>query len=134
LVGLKAERARRALVGDAALSVDQINTIGPAGIVSFCRVAELIEDGGKLDTEFSHTSAGNERSVFLTFRAGKNNFVFDIALHLPDVAGMRFRNVNDQECDAIAELLVELIEGGSLPPEWRSGIASEHKDDRLTLG
>jgi hypothetical protein len=46
---------------------------------------------------------------------------------------MCFGNVNDQESDAIAVLLVKLIESGNLPPEWRSGIASEHKDDRSTL-
>jgi hypothetical protein len=48
-------------------------------------------------------------------------------LHLPNVAGMRFSDINHQEGDAIAVLLVEFIECGSLPPERRSGIAAKHQ-------
>jgi hypothetical protein len=46
---------------------------------------------------------------------------------------MRFGDVNHQESDAIAVPLVKLIERGSLPPEWRSGIAAKHQHYRLGL-
>jgi hypothetical protein len=46
---------------------------------------------------------------------------------------MRLADIDDQESDAIAILLIKLIECGNLPPEWRSRIASEHKHDRLAL-
>jgi len=46
---------------------------------------------------------------------------------------MRFRDVNDKECDAVPVFVVELIEGGSLPPEWRSGITPEYEYYRLLL-
>jgi hypothetical protein len=38
---------------------------------------------------------------------------------------MRFRNVDNQKRDLISVLLVELVEGGNLPPEGRSGVTSE---------
>jgi hypothetical protein len=46
---------------------------------------------------------------------------------------MRFRNVNHQERDPPAILLVKLIEGRDLPPERRSGVAAEHQDHGLLL-
>jgi hypothetical protein len=41
---------------------------------------------------------------------------------------MRFRNVDDQKRDLISVLLVELVEGGNLPPEGRSGVTSEYEN------
>jgi hypothetical protein len=46
---------------------------------------------------------------------------------------MGFGDVDDQEGDAVAVLFVELIEGGSLPPEWRSSVATEDEHNRLFL-
>jgi hypothetical protein len=46
---------------------------------------------------------------------------------------MRFRNVNNQECNAPAILFVKLIESGNLPPEWRSRVAAEYQNHRLQL-
>src|ERR1700691_1483544 len=133
LVGLKSKRARFALVCNAAFGVDQIDAIRPAGIGSFGRIAKLVEHGRKLDTEFPHASPSDKRAIFLSFRASKNNLVFYIALHLPNVAGMRFANVDNQERDPPAILLVELIEGGNLPPKGRSGVAPEYQNNRLFL-
>jgi hypothetical protein len=60
--------------------------------------------------------------------------LFNIALHLPDVAGMRLGDVDDQERDLISVLVVELVEGRNLPPEGRSSIASKDKHNRAALG
>lgn len=46
---------------------------------------------------------------------------------------MGLGDVHDQEGDTVAILLVELIEGGSLPPEWRSSVATEDEHHRLPL-
>jgi hypothetical protein len=53
---------------------------------------------------------------------------------LPDVARMRLDDVDDQERNAVAVLIVELVESGNLPPEGRSGVAAEHKHHRLLCG
>jgi hypothetical protein len=133
LIGQESERAGLAFIGNAALTVNQVNAIGPAGIRSLGRVAKLVEHAGKLYPQLAHTSPGDERTFFLIFRTGKYDLISDVALHLPDVAGMRFRDVYHQESHTITILLVKFVEGGNLPPEWRSGIASKNQHDRLLL-
>ena len=46
---------------------------------------------------------------------------------------MCFRDVNNQEGDLLAVLFVKPVEGGNLPSERRSGIASKDQHDRLSL-
>ena len=133
LVRFKSKRARLALVGNAALRVDQVNAIRPARIGLFRRVAELVEHGRKLYTKFPHASPSDERAIFFGFRARKDNLVFDIALHLPNVAGMGFANVDHEKSNPPAILLVEFVEGRNLPPERRSGVASKYQNHRLPL-
>lgn len=53
--------------------------------------------------------------------------------NLPNVAGMRFGNVNNQESNTPAILFVELIEGRNLPPERRSSVAAEYQNCGLPL-
>src|ERR1700681_666181 len=125
---LKAERAGFGLIGHSTLSVDQVKTIGPASVGLLGRVAEFIDHRGNLDAEFSHARSRHQRTLLFVFRAGKNNFVFDIALHLPNVARMRFRDVHNQESNLVSVLLGEFVESGNLPPERRSSIAA--KDQR----
>src|SRR6266404_7325745 len=48
---LETERTGFGLVGDATLCVDQIKTIGPAGVGLLGRVAEFIDHGRNLDAE-----------------------------------------------------------------------------------
>jgi hypothetical protein len=43
---------------------------------------------------------------------------------------MGFEYINSQETYLVAILLVELVEGGNLPPEGRSGITSENQYHR----
>lgn len=133
LVRLKSKRARLALVSNAALRVDQVNAIRPARICLFGRIAKLVEHGRKLDTKFPHASSSDERAIFFGFWARENDLVFDIALHLPNVAGMRFGNVDNQKSNPPAILLVEFIEGRNLPPKRRSRVAAEYQNHRLLL-
>jgi hypothetical protein len=133
LDGFKSKGARFALVCNAALRVDQVNAIRPACVRPFRRIAELVEHGRKFDPKFSYAGPGDQRSLFFSLRAGKNNLVFNIALRLPNVAGMRFGNVDHQERNPPAILLVKLIKGRNLPPERRSRVAAEHQNHGLPL-
>jgi hypothetical protein len=92
----------------------------------FRRIAKLVEHSRKFDPKLPDASSGYGCSFFFGLWAGKNNLIFDVALHLPHVAGMGFGNVNNQESNASAILLVKLIEGRNLPPERRSGVAAEY--------
>ena len=46
---------------------------------------------------------------------------------------MRFGDVDDHKGNAIAELLIQFVKSGSLPPKWRSSVAAEDEHDRLLL-
>jgi hypothetical protein len=130
-VGFEAEGAGFALVDYLALVIDEVQAIGPAGVGGLGGITELIENGGQLDSELADAGPGYERAFFFALGAGEDNLVLDIALHLPDVAGMRLGDVNDQECDLIVVFIVELVEGRNLPPEGRSSVASENEYDGL---
>ena len=113
------------------LRVDQINAVGPAGVGPLGAVAKFIEHAGNLYAQLSHASAGNIRALFFILRTGEYHLIFYIALHLPDVAGMGFRDVHHQKSHAILVLLVEFVEGRNLPPEWRSSVTAENQHDGL---
>jgi len=114
-----------------AVRVAQVNAIGPARVGFLGRVVETVNHSGKLDTQFAHASPGHKGALFVIFRAGEDNLLFYVALHLPDVAGMCFQNVDRQESHLIPVFLVKLVEGGNLPPERRSGVAAKYQNDRL---
>jgi hypothetical protein len=40
---------------------------------------------------------------------------------------VRFEDIDRVEIDLALVLVGEFVEGGNLPPKWRSGIAPEHK-------
>lgn len=54
-VGLKTEWAWFGFVGDTTPGIDYVKTVGPARVGLFGRVAECIDQGGDLDSEFSYT-------------------------------------------------------------------------------
>jgi hypothetical protein len=115
------------------MRVDQIEPVRPARVCPLRGIAKLVEHGRKFDPKFPHASPGNEFSFFFSLRTRKNNLVFDIALGLPNVAGMGFGNIDNEERNAPAILLVELIEGRNLPPERRSRVAAEYQNYGLLL-
>jgi hypothetical protein len=50
---------------------------------------------------------------------------------LPDIAGMRLDDIDNQEGDVLVVLVIEFVESGNLPPEGRSSIAAEDQYDML---
>jgi hypothetical protein len=133
LFRFEAEWAGLALVRDAAGGVDQIDSVGPGGVLTLGGVAKFIQHGGKFYSQLSYAGASDQGSLFFTLGTGEDHLIFDVALHLPNIAGVRFRNVNHQEGDLAAVLLVKLVEGRNLPPEGRSGIASKYEHYRPSL-
>jgi hypothetical protein len=125
------KRPRQALIGYATVRVDQINAVRPARICALRSVAKLIENAGELYTELAHTSSGYKGALVFILRAGEDDLVLYVALHLPDVAGMRFGDIDHQKSHTILVLLIEFVEGRNLPPEWRSSVTAENQNDRL---
>ena len=130
---LKSEGSWFGLVRDVSLGVDQVKPIRPARVRLLGRVSELIDHRGNLDAQLSHASSSHHRTLLFVLRAGKNNFVFDVAFHLPNIAGMCFRDVHDQERDLGSVLLVKFIKGRNLPPEGRSRVATKNQHDGVAL-
>ena len=77
--------------------------------------------------------ARDQRAFIVILRTGKDDRIADVALHLPNVAGVRFQDIHGVECHPASILLVQLVKGGNLPPEWRSGVAAEDEYNRLLL-
>ena len=133
-IRLEAEGTGTALEDDVLARVDQINAIRPTGVGLLGGIAELVKHGGKLDAKLANARAGNQRAFFFVLGTGKDDVVANVAFHLPNVAGMGFKNVDDKKSDLAAVLIVELVEGRSLPPEGRSSVASEDQHDGLLRG
>jgi hypothetical protein len=83
--------------------------------------------------QFSHTGISNRESLRFVLRAREKHSVTNVGLHLPDVGRVSFKDVDRVEADLILVLICELVQGGNLPPKWRSGIAPEDEDYRLGI-
>src|SRR5947208_2750173 len=131
---MKAERPGLTLVGHAARGVDHIKAVRPGGVGALGRIAEFVEHRGNLNSQLAHAGSRDEAALLFAARACEYDLVFYVALHLPDVAGMRLGNVDHEELNLVSILLVEFVEGRNLPPEGRSGVASEDEDNWSILG
>jgi hypothetical protein len=132
-LGFESERPGLAFVGYPAISIDHVDPIGPRGVSLFGGVAEFVEHSRDLDAKLAHAGTRNRSAFVFAVWAGENDVVFNIALHLPDVAGMCLGDIDDEEGGLFSVLLVEFVEGGNLPPERRSSVTAEDKHDRLML-
>lgn len=133
LFGVEPEGPRLALVRHVAGGVDQVKAVRPCRVRLLRRVAEFIEHGRNIDSELADARTRDETALVFAPWTGEDDIVLNIALHLPDVAGVRLGNVNHQERDLISILLIKLIEGRNLPPKRRSSVASKYEHHRLTL-
>ena len=133
LFGVEAEGPRFALVRHVAAGVDQVKSVRPCRVRLLRGVTEFVQHGGDVDSQLADTGAGDETALFFAPRTREDDIVLNIALHLPDVAGVRLGNVNHQERDLLSVLLIELVEGRNLPPKRRSSVASKYEHHRLSL-
>ena len=109
LVRLKSKRPRSALIGNAAFGVDQVDAIRPAGICHFDMVVEAIDEGWEFDAQPANTRSGYGGAFLLVARAAKEDVVPNVALHLPHVGRMGFKDVDRVEIDLALVLLRKLI-------------------------
>jgi len=86
---MKSEWAGAAFVCHTTVFVDEVNSIRPAGIFLLRRVVEVIDQRGKLDAEFANAHTRNLLTFTEALRTGEDHVVAEVALHLPNVAGMR---------------------------------------------
>ncbi len=60
----------------------------------------------------------------------KQNGILLVLFHLPAVGRMNLLDIDDDELDAIPKALVDAVQGPSLGPKRRSGVAAENERDR----
>ena len=128
---MKSKGARFGFVENTASGGDQVQPVGPACISGFDTIIETVDEGRKLDSEFSHASPGHIESFGLVGGAGEDHVITHVGLHLPYVGRVRLENIDRVERNLVLVLLSKLVQGGNLPPKWRSRIAPEDQDDRL---
>ena len=134
IVRLETEWAGCALVRDPVRLIDQVDAIGPTCVGALRLVVESVDHCRELNSQLTYAAASHLGALVEIPGARENNFVSQIALGLPDVARVRLDDVDNQERDLLAVLVIEFVEGGNLPPEGRSGVAAEDKHDRLLRG
>ncbi len=123
---LESKRTRPALVDDAAIPINQVQAIGPSRVGLFGRISKLIQNSRNSYPQFAYARASQGSTFFFVSWTGENHLVTNVALHLPNVTGMRLEYVNHEKSHLAAVLIVELIKSGNLPPEGRSSIAAEN--------
>jgi hypothetical protein len=127
---MKAEGTRFALVQNTTVGPDQVKSIRPSGIGGLDLVIEAIDHRRKLDAEFAHARAGDRSAFGLVFWTSEEDFVADIALHLPDVGWVGLKNIDRVKVRLALVLLRQFVQGGNLPPKGRSSIAAENQHHR----
>src|SRR5437660_3613148 len=127
---MKTERAGLALVEHAAVATDEINAIRPARVRLLDRIADAVDQRRKVNAQFPHAAFGHAGALGFTPRVAEQDTIPNVAGHLPKVGGMRLADVHRVKRNAVAELVIELVERGNLPAEGRSSIAPEHENNR----
>ena len=130
-VGIEAEGAGPALVKHLASGGDQVHAVRPAGVGRFDAVVEPIDECGEFDSEAAHAGASDIEAFGFVFGAGEEHVIAQVRLHLPDIGGVRFKDVDGVKRDLVPVLLCEFVQGGNLPPKGRSSVAAEDKHDGL---
>jgi len=130
IIRMEPKRSRFALERDLSIALNQVEAVRPAGVGGFHLIIKTINQRRELDMQLPNASASHRRALLLVTRTAEQNVIADVALHLPDVGGMSFKNVDSVEVDLALVLLGQLVQGGNLPPKRRSGIAAENENDR----
>jgi len=130
-LGLKAPGAGTAGVGEAAVAVHNINSLGPGGEGTRGGVVHAVDEGGETEVQFGGYQARG--GAALLERAGLPDAEVaagEVGGELPLVLGMGFGDVDDEEGAAAAVGLVEALDVAGPATERRSGTGAEDEDER----
>src|SRR3954462_7055406 len=96
---MKTKWSGLALEAHTSVAIDEVESIWPARIRNLGVVFKSIDQCRELDSQLPHTRSRNLGALVEVLRACEHNLVANIALHLPDVARMRFQDVYGVEHD-----------------------------------
>ena len=86
-----------------------------------------------MNVEMAHAGLSHAAALFKCDGVCDDDLVADIGCGLPRIARVRLLDVNYEESNSVLILLIETVERGNLPAEWRSRIAAENEDHRLLI-
>lgn len=107
--GFEPEGPGAGLVGDAAVAIDYVEAVGPAGVVAFGGVLEIIEHGRKFDAELDDAHLPHLGALVHIFRRSENHVIVDVVGILPYVGGVRFAYINRVERDLILVFFIQRV-------------------------
>src|SRR5207245_7255417 len=84
--GFESERARLALISDAPIPVDHIETVRPGSVRAFSGVSEVVNQGRDFDGKLRNTSLSHGAPLPQALVAAEGNFSFEIHFSLPGSA------------------------------------------------
>jgi len=126
---MEAERAGRRFIGHAAIAGNHVKAVGPAGVSEVGGIVEGVGDRRDLDSKLRDANLPEVGALIETLGTRQHDVVPQIVADLPGVACVRFTDVNNEEGDLIPIFIVQLVQGGNLPPKWRSSVAAEDEYD-----
>ena len=127
--GFESERARLALISDAPIPVDHIETVRPGSVRAFSGVSEVVNQRRDFDGKLRNTSLSHGAPLPQAFVAADGNFFFEVRFFLPGIDGVSFLDIDHEKLSARLVLLEKLVERRDLPAERRSSVAAEDQDD-----
>src|SRR5215472_1469040 len=127
---MEAEGAGLTFVDDAAVAPDQIQAVRPAGVGFLYAIVDAVDQRGETNAQFPDTTLCHAGALALAARIPEQHALADVALHLPEVGRVRLADIYGVKRDLIAKLVIQLVERGNLPAEWRSSIAAENQHNR----
>ena len=128
-VGSEEHRTHSALVGDAPVGADQIQTLGHGPVGAGNGVVHLVDEGRHFEGHLVHAGLADFDPVVHRSVLRDQHAVRLVLLDLPAVGRMDLLEVDDVAVDFVPEALIDPVEGPSLGPEGRSGVAPEDQRD-----
>jgi hypothetical protein len=120
-----------AFVSDPAVLSDHKKPVRPRGVGIFGGVPQIVNHGRDLDTQLGEAGACHGAAFISRLRTGHPDLVCLVVLILPGVDGMGLLDVNHVERHPVFVLVIQFIQGRNLPPERRSGVATEDEHHGL---
>jgi len=126
----KEHRPHASLVCDAAVLTDQVETLRHRRVGRGHRIIHFVDDRGEFERHLQHAGLANFDALVEGLVLSNEHTFFDVLVDLPAVGRVYFLDVDREEIDPITIGTIDSVEGPSLGPEGRSGVAPKHQGDR----
>lgn len=124
------ERAQASAIYDFSGLIDDVEAFRPCRIGVIGNVVHVVHGKGQGKMEALDEVVGDGDSLREGVRLGVADALIDVGFHLPFIEGMSFADIDGEEVGAVLVIVIERDEVAYLAAEGRSGVTSEHQDQR----